>query len=187
MDQVSDVELIKNCQQGEKLSFRTLVDRYKDRVYTTILRIVGNVHDAEDIAQEAFVAAYRAIASFDISRTFLPWLLKIATNLSIDHLRRKQSQTVPLDSLEAIEIQWNEDPLEAAEASELCQLIEQLVTQLPARYSAAVTLYYTQDLTYSEVAGILDIPMGTVKTYLHRGREMLKTRLQAVLSGSVKV
>jgi len=187
MNQVSDVEMIRNCQRGDVSGFRTLVDRYKDRVYTTSLRIVGNVQDAEDIAQEAFIAAYKSIGSFDINRKFMPWLLKIATNLSIDHLRRKQPKAVPLDSPEVAEIQWNEYPLEIAETSELCQLTEQLVTQLPAKYRAAVSLYYTEELTYSEVADALDIPVGTVKTYLHRSREMLKKRLRVVLSESVKL
>ena len=186
MAQVSDVELIRNCQQGDEASFRILVDRYKDRIYTAVYRILGNVQDAEDIAQEVFVAAYRAISSFDVSRKLLPWILKIATNLSIDHLRRKHPQIISLDSPEAAEVQWNEYPLEDVEASELLQLTEQLVTQLPDKYRAAVSLYYTQDLTYNEVADILDIPVGTVKTYLHRAREILKARLQTVLSDSVK-
>jgi RNA polymerase sigma-70 factor (ECF subfamily) len=193
MDQVSDVELIRNCQRGEKSSFKTLVDRYKDRVYNTAFRIVGNAHDAEDVAQETFIAAYRSIGSFDLSRKFAPWLLKIATNLSIDHLRRKRPTTVPLDSLEANAVDvssslryGNADPLQAAETSELCQLAEKLISRLPPKYRAAITLYYTEDLTYGEIAGALDIPMGTVKTYLHRGREILKTQLQSVLSESVK-
>lgn len=193
MNQASETELISNCQRGEKSSFRTLVDRYKDKVYNTAFRIVGNAHDAEDIAQEAFIAAYTSIGSFDISRKFAPWLLKIATNLSIDYLRRKQSPTVPLDSLEAavedasslIE-HSNADLLQAAETSELYQLAEQLISCLPPKYRAAMTLYYTEDLTYGEIADALDIPMGTVKTYLHRGREILKTQLQRVLTESVE-
>ncbi len=186
MDQPSDMELIRDCQRGEKPGFKALVDRYKDRAYSTAFRIVGNTHDAEDVAQEAFIAVYRSIRSFDLNRKFAPWLLKIVTNLSIDHLRRKRPQTVSWDSVEAAAEDADRfmdgiDPQKAVETSELCQLVEQLVIQLPPKYRAAVTLYYTEELTYNEVADAMDIPVGTVKTYLHRGREMLKKRLKGVL------
>ncbi len=186
MDQLSDMELIRDCQRGEKPSFKALVDRYKDRAYSTAFRIVGNTHDAEDVAQEAFIAVYRSIRSFDLNRKFAPWLLKIVTNLSIDHLRRKRPQTVSWDSVDVAAEDSDRfmngiDPQKAAETSELCHLVEQLVIQLPPKYRAAVTLYYTEELTYNEVADAMDIPVGTVKTYLHRGKEMLKKRLKGVL------
>ena len=187
MHQIPDIEFIKDCQLGKKSSFRELVERHKDRVYTTVSRIVGNVHDAEDIAQETFIAAYKSIGSFDLSKRFAPWLMKIATNLSIDHLRQTKPRSVPLDSLEATEIQLSEDPLESAEASELHHLTEQVIAQLPPKYRAAITLYYTEELTYKEVADALEIPVGTVKTYLHRGREILKKRLRNVLCEPVRV
>ncbi len=187
MNQVSDKEFIRDCQLGKTSSFRVLVDRYKDRVYTTVFRIVGNVHDAEDVAQEAFVAAYKSIGSFDLSKKFSPWLMKIATNMSIDYLRRRQPQSVPLDSPEAAELQLIENPLEAAEASELHELAEDVIAQLPPKYRAAITLYYTEEFTYGEVAEALEIPVGTVKTYLHRGREILRKQLKGVLHESVGV
>ena len=186
MNQVSDIELIRDCQLGRKSSFRTLVDRYKDRVYTTVFRMVRNVHDAEDIAQEAFIATYKAMGSFDLDRKFAPWLMKIAANLAIDHLRRKQPRSVSLDSLGNAELQQNAGQLESVEASELQRLTERAIAQLPPKYRAAVVLYYTEGFTYGEVADTLDLPVGTVKTYLHRGREILKRRLKGVLSESVK-
>lgn len=183
MDQIADTELIRNCQRGEMSGFRALVDRYKDRVYTTAFRIVGNMHDAEDIAQEAFITVYKSIGSFDLGKNFGPWVLKITTNQSIDHLRRKQPQNVDLDSLEATvenAVSSSTNPLEAIETSELYQLVEKLIIQLPPKYRVVITLYYTEHLTYSEIADALDIPIGTVKTYLHRGREILKAKLQGV-------
>jgi RNA polymerase sigma-70 factor (ECF subfamily) len=193
MVQISDTELIIECQQGKKSSFSALVDRYKDRVYTTVLRIVGNVHDAEEIAQEAFISAYTSIGTFDLNRKFAPWLLKIATNLSIDHIRRKQPKTVPLDSLEdslgdlASPSRYSgSDPLKVAEESELGQLMEQLIAQLPPGYRAAITLYYSEGLTYGEIASALDIPIGTVKTYLYRARTALKERLKSIFRESIE-
>jgi len=187
MNQDLDREFIRDCQLGKASSFRTLVDRYKDRVYTAVYRIVGNAHDAEDIAQETFIAAYRSIRSFDLSKRFSPWLMKIAANMSIDYLRRRQPQSVPLDSPEAAELQLSENPLEAVEASELNQLVADIIDQLPPKYRAAIALYYTEELTYSEIADALEIPMGTVKTYLHRGREILRKHLKNVLCESVGV
>lgn len=181
MSQIQDVDLIRDCQLGKKSSFGELVDRYKNRVYTSVFRMVRNSHDAEDIAQETFIAAYRAIGNFDLSKKFAPWLMKIATNLSIDHLRRKGQQIIPLDSAEEVELQINESPLESAEVSELNDLTEQVIAELPPRYRAAITLYYADRLKYDEVADALDIPIGTVKTYLHRGREIMKKRLSNVL------
>ncbi len=187
MNQVSDREFIRDCQLGKASSFRMIVDRYKDRVYTTVFRIVGNAHDAEDIAQETFIAAYKSIGSFDLSRKFSPWLMRIATNMSIDYLRRRHPQSVPLDSPEAAELQLIENPLEAAAASELHELAEDVIAQLPPTYRAALALYYTEEFTYSEVAAALEIPVGTVKTYLHRGREILRKHLKYVLYESVGV
>lgn len=186
MNHISDIEFITDCQSGKTSSFRVLVDRYKDRIYSIVFRIVENAHDAEDIAQETFIAAYRSIESFDLDRKFAPWLMKIATNLSIDHLRRKKPQNVPLDSLEAVESQSSKNPLEAVEASELHQLTEQAIRQLPIKYRAAVALYYTEELTYDEIADALKVPIGTVKTHLHRGREILKKRLKNILCESVE-
>ncbi len=187
MNQVSDSKFIRDCQLGKISSFRILVDRYKDRVYTTVLRIVGNTHDAEDIAQETFISAYKSIRSFDLSKKFSPWLMRIATNMSIDYLRRRQPQSVSLDLPEVSELQLSENPLEAAEASQLNQLAEDAIAQLPPTYRAAIALYYTEEFTYREVAETLDIPVGTVKTYLHRGREILRKQLKGVLYESVGV
>jgi len=187
MNQSSDREFIKDCQLGKTPSFRILVDRYKDRVYTAIFRIVGNAHDAEDIAQEVFIAAFKSIKSFDLSKKFSPWLMKIATNMSIDYLRRRRPQSIPLDSPEVAELQLSENPLEAAEASELHQLTENVINQLPPIYRAVIILYYTEEFTYSEIADTLEIPIGTVKTYLHRARGILRKHLNNILYESVVV
>jgi RNA polymerase sigma-70 factor (ECF subfamily) len=192
MTQITDAQLIENCQNGEKSSFRLLVDRYKNRAYTVAYRIIGDASEAEDIAQEAFISAYKAIDKFDLDRSFKPWITRIVTNLSIDHLRKKSLKTVPLDSLDfgveendsLIDVRYP-NPLEMAEMSELQDLVENLIIQLPANYRAVVTLYYNEDFTYSEIADTLDMPMGTVKTYLHRAREILKVKLKDVFRESV--
>ncbi len=194
MSQIPDKELIRKCQQGNKASFGILVGRYKDNVYNTVFRTLGNQHDAEDIAQEAFISAYKAIGKFDPERAFMPWLLKIAVNLSIDYLRRKQMQTVSLDSIE-MQSSGNLDPVknklhsnsDGVEELELQQTVEQLLSVLPPKYRAVIVLYYTEGLKYNEIAQTLDIPVGTVKTYLHRGRYILKEQAKTALRDSVEI
>lgn len=186
MNQISDAKLISKCQRGDKPSFGILVDRYKDKVYNTVLRMVGNSHDAEDISQEAFISSYKAINKFDVNRDFSPWLLKIAINLSIDHLRQKHPQNIPLDFAEFDpDLSYTGDQLDTLELSELHDILEDLILQLPYKYRAVVTLYYIEEHTYLEIADILEIPIGTVKTYLHRGREMLKLQMKSVLTESI--
>lgn len=192
MNQISDAELINKCKRGDKSSFGIIVDRYKDKVYNTVLRMVGNPQDAEDISQEAFISSYRTINKFDVNRDFAPWLLKIAINLSIDYLRQKRPQNVPLDFAEfeshnIPDLSYAEDQLNALELSELHDILEDSILKLPYKYRAVVALYYMEEHTYGEIADILEIPMGTVKTYLYRGREMLKAQMKDVLADSLRV
>ena len=188
MYSISETELILDCQEGSNASFAELVDKYRDTVFSTVFYIVGNLHDAEDIAQETFIAAYRAIRTFDANRRFAPWLMKIAANRAIDHMRRNSAPAGGLDSLEAISDgdpvtldQNAADPLEAAEVSELHRLIEKCISKLPPKYSAVMTLCYFQELCYDEIADALEIPVGTVKTCLHRGRKILMAAMARML------
>lgn len=192
MNDTRDKELIINCQEGDASSFRGLVERYKDKVYTTALRIVGNSYDAEDMAQEAFITAFRAINSFDTEKPFAPWIKRITINISIDFLRKQKSQKWFLDSddidsqgmLYKIENK-DPDPLEKIEASELQEMLGSLIEKLPAKHRVPIYLYYIEDMTYDEISEYLKIPMGTVKTYLHRGKETLKIMVRDEMAVSV--
>ncbi|MBD3184662.1 sigma-70 family RNA polymerase sigma factor [Candidatus Poribacteria bacterium] len=185
MDDIRDRDLIINCQNGDPSSFRGIVERYQNKVYSTAFRIVGNSYDAEDVAQEAFLTAYKAIDIFDTEKPFSPWITRITVNMSIDFLRRQKSQKWLLESDDndfqnmSNRIKSEEpDPLEKLEAWELLDMLGKLIENLPTKYRVPITLYHIEDMTYDEISEFLEIPMGTLKTYLYRGKEALKAMIR---------
>lgn len=184
MDQ-KEKRLIKKVKKGDHQAFADLVDCYKNSVYSICLRMVGNREEAEDISQEAFIRAYNNISKFDSDRKFSTWLFRIATNLSIDSLRRKK----PSISLDA-EIPGTEGlalntllpgntaaPDEQIVRAETEQWIQKEIGALPDKYRSAVVLKYVEDLSLKEISEIMGLPVGTVKTRVHRGREMLRRNM----------
>ncbi|MTT31495.1 RNA polymerase sigma factor SigW [Terrilactibacillus sp. BCM23-1] len=183
--------LIKKIKKGDHLAFAEVVDMYKNGVYNICLRMVGNRQEAEDLSQEAFIRAYTKIDKYDVERKFSTWLYRIATNLSIDYLRKKKPN-VYLDA----DLPGTEDftlksqladgeplPEESIVNSETQALIQQEINQLPLKYRSAIVLKYIQDMNLKEISEILNIPVGTVKTRIHRGREALRKRLRHVNKG----
>lgn len=190
MDQ-KEKRLIKKVKKGDHQAFADLVDRYKNSVYSICLRMVGNRQEAEDLSQEAFIRAYNNISKFDSDRKFSTWLFRIATNLSIDSLRRKK----PSVSLDA-EIPGTEGlalntllpgntvpPDEQIIKAETEQWIQKEIGTLPDKYRSAVILKYVEDLSLREISEIMNLPVGTVKTRVHRGREMLRKNLKESRGG----
>lgn len=186
MDQ-REKRLIKKVKKGDHQAFAELVDRYKNSVYSICLRMVGNREEAEDLSQDAFIRAYNHISQFDNDRKFSTWLFRIATNLSIDSLRRKK----PSVSLDA-EIPGTEGlalntmlpgsgdlPDEQIVQGETEQWIQNEIKALPEKYRSAVVLKYIEDLSLKEISEIMGLPVGTVKTRVHRGREMLRKNMKA--------
>lgn len=183
----SDSELVKKTLAGNTASFGTLVERYKNRVYNIAYRMLNNPEDAEDIAQEVFISAYKSLHNFDTQKRFEPWICRIANNLCIDFLRRRKYQSVSLNENggyldeEANVIQIPDKspgPHKLAENTELKEIMERTISELPPKYRIALMLRYIEDFTYSEIADALDMSVETIKTHIHRGREMLKKRLR---------
>jgi RNA polymerase sigma-70 factor (ECF subfamily) len=179
----TDEELIARVLAGDEASYGTLVDRYRDYVYTIAVRIVGSDEDAEDVAQEAFVRAYRALPRFRGDSKFSSWLYRISTNRALTHLkrRRRRADTIDIESgshVEAVVI----DDGRGEEASpelrvrdeEFRRAVRAAVLELPEQYRVVVTLFYLEERSYKEVVATLGIPMGTLKTHLHRARALLR-------------
>lgn len=177
---------IKQVKKGDQDAFADIVDIYKDKIYQLCYRMLGNVHEAEDIAQEAFIRAYVNIDSFDINRKFSTWLYRIATNLTIDRIRKKK----PDYYLDA-EVAGTEGltmysqivadgvlPEDAVVSLELSNTIQQKILKLPDKYRTVIVLKYIDELSLIEIGEILNIPVGTVKTQIHRGREALRKQLR---------
>jgi len=177
------LRLVERCQRGHADAFRELVDRYQARIFNMAYRMLHNREEAEDITQEAFLNVFRAIDSFKGDR-FSPWIYKIASNLCLDHLRRRRLPTVSLDAPVnadmdvAREIADNTSlPEEEALSEALGIDIQRAIDSLPERYRVVTVLRHIEDLSYEEIAEVLGIPLGTVKTRLFRAREMLRERL----------
>ncbi|RBW67801.1 RNA polymerase sigma factor SigW [Bacillus taeanensis] len=178
--------IIQQVKKGDQQAFEGIVELYGGRVYQLTYRMLGNTHEAEDIAQEAFLRAYMNIDRFDTTKKFSTWLYRIATNLAIDRMRKKKpdyyldaeirgTEGLTLYSQTAAD---EKGPDETVAASELKEELQQEIDNLPAKYRSAIILKYIQELSLKEISEILDLPVATVKTRIHRGREALRKRLR---------
>lgn len=184
MTQPTDSELVLATRSGSEEAFRELVLRYQRPVFSLILRMVRDRSLAEDLSQEAFVKAYRALGRFDPSRKFSSWLFKIAHNLTIDSIRRKRLHTQSLDQPigsadgdlrlgDRIADHDQMAPDRAVESVDLGESLERAIAALRPEYREVVMLRFVEEMSYQEVAEILDLPLGTIKTYIHRARKEL--------------
>lgn len=179
--------LIERCKQGDLSAFDDLVRRYERQVYNFAYRMTGNYDDANDIASEAFIKVFNSIHSFRGDANFSTWLFRIVTNLYLDERKKsKAHMNVPLD--EYIELEENsvarqiEDPsptpLEQVEANERRAAIEKAINSLPDYQRIMILLYHTLGQSYEEIAQIVGLPIGTVKSRLNRARLALKNKLE---------
>ncbi len=167
--------------------FQQVVLHFQHRLYAFALRQTGSSQDAEDIVQEAFMQAYYALASYPAQRIQLlnlqPWLYKITHNIFISRMRRAKLQQVSLDSTEGciyadgVEDDMSSRPETVLEGRESLLELEALLVTLPEQYREAINLYYFEELSYKEIAELLNQPMGTVKSNLHRGTKLLRNAL----------
>ena len=177
----TDQEAVERCLAGDTDAFSILVERYGGRVYNIALRITNDPDAAADCAQEAFIRAHRALHQYDPTLPFGPWLYRIVSNTSLNHVQRWHRHETPMDPTELPDRPEPDEagPESSALRREALDEVLAAMAELPARYRAALALRHLQQLSYQEVAESLDIPLGTVKTHLHRARAALKARLAA--------
>lgn len=180
--------------RGHEPAFRELLGRYERPVFSLIYRMVRDRTLAEDLSQEAFIRAFKAIGSYKTSYKFSNWILKIANNHTIDHLRKRRLDTVSIDGSPhahtADEISQSqvvlesrdENPQEYVEHRELGSQIEQAIGDLREEYRTVIVLRHVEGYAYDEIAEIMELPLGTVKTYLHRARGELRKSLAHLTS-----
>lgn len=188
-DSRSDKDLVRLCRKGDERAAHELVSRFQRPVFSQVRRMVRDQELAEDLAQEAFVRAFDRLDQYDPDYKFSSWLFKIAHNLTIDHLRKKELDTVSIhgapdattpDEQEATAVTLEsreERPDERFEAEALGEEIEAAIGELRPDYREAVLLRHVQGHSYREIAEIMDVPLGTVKTYIHRARNELQEKL----------
>ena len=185
----TDQEVVLAARRGSDAAYRELVRRYERPVFSLIYRMVRDRELAEDLTQETFIKALNALASYRPEFKFSSWIFKIANNAAIDQLRRREVDTLSLDgsptaetpdAVEATALQIGskgETPLDELEAREIGSAIEVAIGKLRPEYRSCIMLRHVEGLAYEEIAENLNLPLGTVKTYIHRARNELRQYL----------
>ncbi len=187
----SNTALVQKAVQGDREAFNKIVQRYRGQIYGFIFRMVKNREEAEDLVQETFIKAYRALGSFNTEYAFSTWLYKIATNNCIDHFRKRRLKTYSLDKpIQSKDGELARDFPDTAQGPETGLIsrektlqIQKAINSLPEKYKQAILLRHARDKSYEEIAKELDLPLGTVKVRIFRAREMLKKKLKEQLRG----
>jgi RNA polymerase sigma-70 factor (ECF subfamily) len=171
-----DYSLMRSVQKGDMVAFTTMVDRYKNRLLNVIGRMLNSSEEAEDIVQETFVRVYQHRQSFNFQHCLSTWIYTIALNLARNELRKRKK----FKFYEISEMQGNEAEfaVEAKVPSRLPQVLDRAIKSLPEKYRTAFILRDVEELPYNEVAKILDVPLGTVKSRVNRARLVLREKLQ---------
>lgn len=187
-DREADLELLKAVKAGDPTAYRGLVEKYQGRVYAMVYGMVRNREDARDLTQDAFVKAYNNLDGFRIESSFYTWLYRIAMNLAIDHIRKRQRQgtTSFEESIAArdedggiAEVHTEDDPRKTLERKRLYEKIMDALDKLPADQKQVILLREMEGLSYKEISDVMDIPEGTVMSRLFYARK----KLQKVLAG----
>ena len=186
---LTDQEVVLRARSGQESAYRELIRRYERPIFALLFRMVRDRELAADLSQETFVKALNAIESYRPEFKFSSWIFKIANNAAIDHLRRRELDTLSLDgsphaetpeAMQATALQIGarqETPLDTVEAKELGSAIEAAIGSLRPEYRSCILLRHVEGRAYEEIAEILNLPLGTVKTYIHRARNELRLSL----------
>jgi RNA polymerase sigma-70 factor (ECF subfamily) len=176
-DQASDEELVSRYVRGEQRAFDDIVQRYHRRVYAIALRMTGNPEDARDVCQDVFINAMRALRRFRGDAMLSTWFHRVAINASTDHLRRQRRHLGPgLDDVPERAAD-EPDPAERAEGASRAEAVHAGLKDISDEHRAVLVLHDLQGLDYAEVADVLGVPLGTVKSRIHRARSELARRL----------
>jgi RNA polymerase sigma-70 factor, ECF subfamily len=171
-----DLRLIKKCREGDTGAFGELVSRYQDRLFNSVLRLVVNAEDARDVVQEAFMHAYQSLHTFKGDSLFFTWLYRIAVNTAIS-MKRKQRPTVRIqaggdekNSIDPLDPAAASRPGHAIEMAEDERLVHEALAKLSPEHRAVLVMKDMDGMKYEDMAGVLDVPIGTIRSRLHRAR-----------------
>ena len=191
---LTDQQIVELARKGRESAYRELIGRYQRPVFSLIYRLVRDREKAEDLAQDTFIKVLNAIDRYDPTFKFSSWIFKIAHNTALDQLRRREPETLSLDGsphartaaeVEATTItpaSTDENPEQYTASKEIGGVIEQAIDRLRPEYRTAILLCHVEGRAYEEIAQIMDVPLGTVKTYIHRARNELKVELEHLRS-----
>ncbi len=187
----TDQQLVEKVQAGDKSAFDLLVLKYQAKILALVARYVQDSHEVQDVTQEAFIKAYRALPRFRGDAAFYTWLYRIAINTAKNHLvsrgRRPPGNDVEIEDAEYYEtggaLRDQENPENQLFRAELEKVVNTAIKELPDDLRAAVTLREFDGLSYEDIADIMDCPVGTVRSRIFRAREAIDIRVQAQLDG----
>ena len=174
---MNELLLISRARGGDREAFGALVEKYRDNVYRLAYRMCGNAYDADEAAQEAFVAAWRALPNFRGDAKFSTWLYRLTTNAAIDVMRREKRHKAVGDG-EMVDLADDADsPQETVERTEQQEAVQKALATLSEEYREVLLLRYMEELDYAEIAEVLQLPSGTVKSRINRAKAALKAAL----------
>ncbi|NQU24346.1 MAG: sigma-70 family RNA polymerase sigma factor [Candidatus Nealsonbacteria bacterium] len=180
-----DTQLITETLAGHSAAFGRLVQKYQDRLYNTVVHVAGNAEDARDVVQDAFVQAFLKLDTFKGSSAFYTWLYRIAFNVAASRHRRRRP-TVSIDRVREVSgvepVDHADGPEERLEQKERCRQVRQAIDQLSEEHRAVLVLREIDGCCYETIADVLDVPVGTVRSRLHRGRLQLRDQLEEMLA-----
>jgi RNA polymerase sigma-70 factor (ECF subfamily) len=182
-----ETRLAKLSRGGDRHAFAELVELYKDKIFHLGYRMLNQKQEAEDVVQETFLRVYKNLDRYDENQKFSTWIYRIATNLCIDRLRkRKPSYSIDAEMTDGEGTDWHSmlasddaGPDEELILSETQQNIREAIQTLPDKYKSVVILRYLHDMSLQEIGEVLEMPVTTVKTRVHRGREFLRKKLDS--------
>jgi RNA polymerase sigma-70 factor (ECF subfamily) len=171
----SDEVLIERIKKGDVEAFNPLVERYKLPLYKVMYRMVYSQDDAEDLVEEAFIRAYKAIKRFELGRSFFSWLCRIAVNNAINFMKReRRGQMQPLETVEYSLTAKKGNPVEMTKEKMLQEKVARAMSRLPDEFRTILVLRVEEEFSYEQISTILRIPKGTVMSRLARARQKLR-------------
>lgn len=189
MEPTTDEELVQATLDGDHDAYGALVERYQGRLVNYLYRLVRNTDDAHDVAQEVFIKVYRALDRFDPRYRFSTWLFRVGQNAAIDRIRKRRLKLVSLHRQDDGEEgrDWelpspDRGPYREVRNLERGEAIHRAIANLPDEYRELISLRHFGELSYDEIAQLKEMPLGTVKNKLFRGRQMLKEQLAEFLT-----
>lgn len=170
---LEDFELVQQAIKGNEAAFAELLSRYKNLVYSVVLRMINDTEQANDLAQEVFIKMYKNLDKYQPEYKFSTWLIRITTNHVIDFRRKKKQETISIDDM-VTELPSHDTPETSFLKKEGSKTIVNALESLPQMYKIPIVLYHQQGLSYQEIADILGEPLSKIKNRIFRGRKMLK-------------
>jgi RNA polymerase sigma-70 factor (ECF subfamily) len=177
----TDSELVSRCLNGDNEAFSELISRYKRLIYSVAYKFSRDSEEVDDMAQEAFIKIYRSLSRYDDQYKFSTWSVKVATNICLDHVRRKKINSVSLEEVENFTGTRN-SPEEYYLRKEKSQVLKDAIDDLPEIYRVPIVMYHQKGMSYKEIADYLDKPMSIIKNRIFRARNTLKQSLAGAVS-----